>query len=233
MTDSEPFKLTLLIDKPLDWTSFDVVNKLRWVGRKALGRKKLKVGHAGTLDPLASGLLIICMGKDTKKIPEYTGLNKTYTGTITLGATTPSFDLETEMDQEFPIDHISEQDIHETAKSFLGPQMQVPPIYSAKKMDGNRAYQLARKGQTMELKAAAIEIYDFKILNIDMPHVGFEVTASKGTYIRSLANDFGKKLNSGGHLSALRRTAIGDYLISNSLSIEEAIVHIEDHIKKL
>jgi tRNA pseudouridine55 synthase len=205
-----------LIDKPLDWTSFDVVNKIRWNIRKAYDLKKIKVGHAGTLDPKATGLLLVCTGKMTKSIDQLQAQEKTYTGTIKLGVTTPTYDLESEEDQTFPIDHITEEIIHETTKQFIGEIQQFPPMHSAIKVDGKRLYELAREGQEIERKSRTITIYDFKITKIDMPYVDFECNCSKGTYIRSLAFDFGKALNSGGYLTVLRRTKIGEYDVINA-----------------
>jgi tRNA pseudouridine55 synthase len=213
----------LLIDKPLEWTSFQVVNKLRWEIRQRFNIKKIKVGHAGTLDPLATGLLILCTGKFTKNIETYQAQEKEYTGTITLGATTPSYDLESEIDQVYPLEHISENLIQEISKTFVGQISQKPPIFSAIKKDGKRLYELARAGQTTEIKSRNINIFEFEVTRIDMPYVDFRVRCSKGTYIRSLAFDFGKALNSGGHLSVLRRTKIGDFSVENAESIEEFI----------
>ncbi|CAM1342510.1 tRNA pseudouridine(55) synthase TruB [Tenacibaculum amylolyticum] len=213
----------LLIDKPLEWTSFQVVNKLRWHIRKQFNIKKIKVGHAGTLDPLATGLLIICTGKETKNIETYQGQIKEYTGTFVLGTTTPSYDLETEVDQTFPTEHITDELIHETTKQFLGKIQQKPPIFSAIKKDGKRLYELARQGKTTEIKARTVEITEFEITKIEMPFVEFRVVCSKGTYIRSLAHDFGVALNSGAHLSVLRRTKIGEYSVNNAQSIEEFV----------
>jgi len=210
----------LLIDKPLNWTSFQVVNKLRWEIRRQFSIKKIKVGHAGTLDPLATGLLILCTGKFTKKIETFQAQQKEYTGTITLGATTPSYDLESEIDKVFPTDHISEALIHETTKQFVGEISQKPPIFSAIKKDGKRLYELARAGETTEIKSREITISEFEITNIEMPNIEFRVQCSKGTYIRSLAYDFGKALKSGAHLSSLRRTKIGEYSVENAESIE-------------
>jgi len=207
----------LLIDKPLGWTSFQVVNKLRWAIRKTFNIKKIKVGHAGTLDPLASGLLIICTGKFTKKINVYQGLHKEYTGTITVGGTTPSFDLETEIDSTFPIAHITAELIHKTTQQFLGEIDQKPPIFSAISQGGERLYKAARRGEAVKVKSRKVTISEFEITKIDMPHIIFRVVCSKGTYIRSLANDFGKALNSGGHLSALRRIKIGEFNVVNAL----------------
>lgn len=205
-----------LIDKPLDWTSFDVVNKIRWNIRKAYQLKKIKVGHAGTLDPKATGLLIICTGKFTKRIDEIQAESKVYSGTIKLGVTTPTFDTESEETETFPIDHISEELIHETTQKFIGEIDQYPPVHSAVKQDGKRLYELARAGKEVELKSRRITIYDFRITKIDIPFVEFEVHCGKGTYIRSLANDFGKALNSGGYLTELRRTKIGDFSVENA-----------------
>ncbi|WP_108804875.1 tRNA pseudouridine(55) synthase TruB [Aquimarina sp. Aq107] len=210
----------LLIDKPLQWTSFQVVNKLRWLIRKNFGIKKIKVGHAGTLDPLASGLLIICTGKFTKRIQEFMGQTKEYTGTITLGATTPSYDLETEVDQTFPIDHISEEIIHTTTKQFIGEIEQYPPVFSALKKDGKRLYEYAREGEEVTIASRKITITEFEITRIKLPEVDFKVVCGKGTYIRSLANDFGKALKSGGHLSVLRRTKIGEFSVHDAISPE-------------
>lgn len=206
----------LLIDKPLDWTSFDVVNKVRWNIRKAYNLKKIKVGHAGTLDPKATGLLIVCTGKFTKRIDEIQAESKVYTGTIKLGVTTPTYDTESEEDQTFPLEHITEEMIHEATKEFIGEIDQYPPAHSAIKVDGKRLYELARAGKEVELKARRIHIYDFKITKIELPLVEFEVHCGKGTYIRSLANDFGKALNSGGYLTELRRTKIGDFSVENA-----------------
>jgi len=219
----------LLLDKPLDWTSFDVVNKIRYSILKKYNIKRFKVGHAGTLDPLATGLLIICVGKATKTINEYQNRSKEYTGAFILGATTPSYDLETEVDATFPTEHITEEQIYETAKRFVGVQQQVPPIFSALKKNGRKMYELARKGEKVEMKSREIEIFEFEILSVNMPEVKFRVKVSKGTYIRSLAYDFGKTLGSGGYLSELRRTKIGNF------SIENAVTHqnwIDEFIKQ-
>lgn len=213
----------ILIDKPLEWTSFQVVNKLRWHIRKKFNIKKIKVGHAGTLDPLATGLLIICTGKFTKKIDEYQGQIKEYTGEITLGATTPSYDLETEINAKFPTAHISEEKIYEATEQFVGEIEQKPPLFSAIKKEGKRLYELAREGKTTEIKSRKIAIYAFEITKIDLPKVNFRVVCSKGTYIRSLAYDFGVALNSGAHLSALRRTKIGEFNVNKALEPLEFI----------
>ncbi len=213
----------LLIDKPLNWTSFQVVNKLRWEIRQAFNIKKIKVGHAGTLDPLATGLLVICTGKMTKQIDSFQGQIKEYTGTITLGGTTPSYDLESEINETFPTDHITEDLIHKTTEQFIGEIDQFPPVFSALKKDGKRLYEYARAGETVEVKSRKITIEAFEITKIDGNAVNFRVVCSKGTYIRSLANDFGKALQSGGHLSALRRTKIGDFDVADGVSIETFI----------
>ena len=218
----------LLIDKPLKWTSFQVVNKLRWHIKQRFKLKKIKVGHAGTLDPLATGLLIICTGKQTKEIHTYQGQIKEYTGTFSIGATTPSYDLETEVNETFSINHITEALLEETTKQFLGEIQQKPPIFSAIKKDGKRLYELARKGETTEIKARAVTVSKFEITNINLPKVDFRVVCSKGTYIRSLAYDFGKALHSGAHLSALRRTKIGDFSVEKSASIESFIESLKD-----
>lgn len=208
----------LLIDKPLEWTSFQAVNALKWAIRKKFSLKKIKIGHAGTLDPLATGLLIICTGKFTKKIPELQGQVKEYTGTFTLGATTPSYDLETEVNETFPTEHLSDDQIKAATSKFLGEIDQVPPIFSALKKDGKRLYELAREGKEVEIKSRKIEISEFEITRIDLPEVDFRVVCSKGTYIRSLAHDFGKALGSGAYLSELRRTKIGDFNVNNATS---------------
>jgi len=213
----------LLIDKPLNWTSFQVVNKLRWQIRQAFNIKKIKVGHAGTLDPLATGLLVICTGKLTKQIDTFQGQIKEYTGTIILGGTTPSFDLETDINKTFPTEHITEDLIYKTTKQFIGEIEQFPPIFSALKKDGKRLYDYARAGEVVEIKSRKITIKEFEITKIEDNLVNFRVICSKGTYIRSLANDFGKALNSGGHLSVLRRTKIGNFNVENALSIEDFI----------
>jgi tRNA pseudouridine55 synthase len=217
----------LLIDKPLTWTSFQAVNKLRWAIRKAYSIKKIKVGHAGTLDPLATGLLVICTGKMTKQINAFQGQEKEYTGTFVVGSTTPSYDLETEIDATFPIDHISEDLIHKTTKQFIGIIEQYPPVFSAIKKDGKRLYEFARAGEAVEIKSREIEISEFEITDINILknsiELNFRVVCSKGTYIRSLAHDFGKALNSGAHLSVLRRTRIGDFEVKNALSPEDFI----------
>jgi tRNA pseudouridine55 synthase len=234
---------TILIDKPLTWTSFDVVKKVRYLIRKKLNIKKIKVGHAGTLDPLATGLLILCTGKFTKKIEEIQTQEKEYTGIITIGATTPSFDLEKEIDNEFPTNHITEKEIQDVALSFIGEQEQIAPIHSAKKIDGKRAYEYARDGEEVKIKSNIITIKEFDVRQCELSnsdtskvedskihkeapytkgiHLKFRIVCTKGTYIRSIARDFGKALNSGGHLSQLQRTRIGIYKVEDAMKIEE------------
>jgi tRNA pseudouridine55 synthase len=216
----------LLVDKPLGWTSFDVVNKMRYEIKRKLKVKKIKVGHAGTLDPLADGLLILCTGKKTKEIDNYMGMPKMYSGTITLGATTPSYDLETQIDATFPLTGITEESIYAEAKKMEGDVLQNPPIFSAKKIDGNKAYDLARAGKEVVLQAKLVQIKEFNITSIDMPLVHFEITCSKGTYIRSIAHDFGKNLGNGGHLSSLRREAIGDFKLTDAKTVDQWISEI-------
>lgn len=216
----------LLIDKPLNWTSFQVVNKLRWEIRQAFTIKKIKVGHAGTLDPLATGLLVICTGKMTKQIDTFQGQIKEYTGTLVLGSTTPSFDLESEINESFPTEHISEDLIYKTTEQFIGTIQQFPPVFSALKKDGKRLYEFARAGEHVDIPSREVSISEFEITNIDGVKIDFRVVCSKGTYIRSLANDFGKALNSGAHLSALRRTKIGDFDVKNADSIETFIKNL-------
>ena len=216
----------VLIDKPLEWTSFQVVNKLRWHIRQAFNLKKIKVGHAGTLDPLATGLLVICTGKMTKQIDTFQGQIKTYTGTFVLGSTTPSYDLETTIDKEFPTSHITTELIHETTGQFIGEIDQYPPVFSALKKEGKRLYEFARAGESVKINSRKVTIKEFKITNIEGLKIDFSVTCSKGTYIRSLAYDFGKALNSGAHLSALRRTKIGDFSVENAISIDAFISNL-------
>lgn len=208
----------ILVDKPLTWSSFQAVNKLKYALKRELDLpKKFKIGHAGTLDPLATGLLIICTGKFTKQITEIQGQPKEYTGTFKLGATTPSFDLETEIDKTFPINHIDETLIKNSLPQFLGEINQKPPVFSAIKKDGIRMYEHARAGAEIEMESRKTTIHEFEITRIDLPEIDFRVVCSKGTYIRSLANDFGKALESGAHLTVLRRTKIGDYSVENAV----------------
>jgi tRNA pseudouridine55 synthase len=234
MNEEHPYKLgtILLMDKPFGWTSFDLVNKVRihLETHYRMKRRSLKVGHAGTLDPLATGLMIICTGKMTKQIESLQGLPKTYTGTFTLGGTTASFDLEKLVDKQFPIEHITEEKIYEAAKSFVGVHDQVPPVFSAKKIDGSRAYEFARKGEEVQMKTARIEITSFEITRINLPEVEFSVSCTKGTYIRSLARDFGLALESGAYLSALRRTAVGEYRLKDAISVEGLKALLEEKV---
>lgn len=219
---------TIVVDKPYTWTSFDVVNKIRWNLKQALGVKNIKVGHAGTLDPLATGLLIICTGKNTKLIDQIMVGEKTYTGTILLGKTTPSYDLETEYNQEFPVEHITSELVQEVRKTFLGEIQQVPPIFSAKQVDGKRAYDLARAGKEVILKSNTIHISSFTLSMDRFPEIDFEISCSKGTYIRSIAYDFGKALKSGGVLTSLRRTKSGHFSLENSKTVDEWIEFIRN-----
>lgn len=219
----------ILIDKPLHWTSFQAVNKMKYALINKVGLpKKFKIGHAGTLDPLASGLLLVCTGKFTKKITELQGQSKEYTGTFYIGATTPSYDLETEIDETFDTSHIDEALIYETAKQFLGEIDQKPPIFSAIKKDGIRLYEHARAGETVDIVSRKTTIHEFEITRIDLPEVDFRVVCSKGTYIRSLAYDFGKAMDSGSHLTVLRRTKIGDYVVTDAMDVtlfEQSLAH--------
>ena len=211
----------LLIDKPLKWSSFQAVNKLKYLLINKLGLpKKFKIGHAGTLDPLATGLLIVCTGKFTKNISEIQGQAKEYTGTFCLGATTPSYDLETEINDTFSTEHITEASIYETVKQFLGEIDQKPPVFSAIKKDGIRLYEHARAGVEVEIASRKTVIHEFEITKIALPEIDFRVVCSKGTYIRSLAYDFGLALHSGAHLTVLRRTKIGDYDVKNAIEVE-------------
>jgi len=211
----------LCFDKPLHWTSFQLVNKVRWLIKQQFNLKKIKVGHAGTLDPLATGLVIICTGKATKTISDLMGKPKVYTGEITLGATRPSYDMETEIDKEFPYEHLDEEVIKAKTNEFTGKILQQPPIFSALKKDGKRLYEYARKGESVDIPKREVYIESFEITSINLPKLTFEVKCSKGTYIRSLAHDFGQALDSGAHLSGLRRTAIGEYSIEKAITVEE------------
>lgn len=210
-----------LLDKPYEWTSFHVVNSIRYQMSRVTGLKRNKVGHAGTLDPLATGLLIICTGKATKRIEEFQAQEKEYTGTFLLGATTPCFDLEQEVDNTYPTEHIKEEMIFTTAQSFVGVQEQIPPVFSAIKIKGKRAYDYARNDEEVVIKPKTIEIKEFEVTRIALPEVDFRVVCSKGTYIRSLARDFGKSLNSGAYLTALRRTKIGDFSVDDAFTPKE------------
>ncbi len=214
----------LLIDKPLNWTSFQAVNKLKYALINKIGLpKKFKIGHAGTLDPLATGLLLVCTGKFTKRISELQGQAKEYTGTFFIGATTPSYDLETEIDATFSISHIDEKLIQETVQQFLGEIDQKPPIYSAIKKDGIRLYEHARAGETVEISSRKTTIYEFEITKINLPEIDFRIKCSKGTYIRSIAFDFGKAMHSGSHLTVLRRTKIGEFDVNNGIGVENFV----------
>ena len=217
----------LLINKPLKWTSFDVVKKTRNLLHAHLNVKKIKVGHAGTLDPLASGLLLVCTGKFTKRINEFQEQKKEYIGIFSLGATTPSYDLETEINETFPVAHIKDKDIHAVSKKFIGTIDQFPPVFSALKKDGERLYEKARRGELVQVDARQVHIYEFEITRIELPEIDFRVVCSKGTYIRSLAHDFGKALNSGAHLSALCRTRIGNFHLNQAIDIEILKDYIE------
>ena len=221
-----------LFDKPSTWTSFDVVNKTRYLLSKYTEKKRIKLGHAGTLDPLATGLLILCAGKATKTIDRYQGMRKTYTGIIRVGGETASYDAETEVHAEYPIEHISPELIEETRQSFLGLIEQVPPIYSAIKVNGKRAYKMARKGEEVTMKTRQIEIYDFVIEKVALPDIHFTIECSKGTYIRSIAYDFGKKLQSGAYLFQLRREAIGDFNVKNAWEIDDFVDKVSSLIKE-
>lgn len=221
---------TLLVDKPLEWTSFDVVNKLRYALKQKLGVRKIKVGHAGTLDPLATGLLIIMTGKSTKTIDGILGLSKTYIGTIELGATRPSYDMETAIDATYPTDHITDTLVAKTIEEqFIGEHMQYPPMFSAIKIDGKRLYKSAREGKEVERPQRKVFIKRFEVKPLQGTELTFEIECSKGTYIRSIANDVGKALGSGGHLSSLRRTMIGEYHIEDGFTIEEHLEQIASH----
>jgi len=211
----------ILINKPLHWTSFQVVNKVRWLIRQKFNIKKIKVGHAGTLDPLATGLLILCSGKMTKEIDRFQGQEKEYSGRFLLGATTPSFDLETEIDQEFSTNHITKEMIENTRKKFVGSIQQKPPIFSALKKDGKRLYTFAREGESVDVPSREVSITNLTLDPSGFPLIGFVTSCSKGTYIRSLAHDFGKALKSGAHLTDLCRERIGEFRLDQAISIDE------------
>ncbi|MGD0755448.1 MAG: tRNA pseudouridine(55) synthase TruB [Bacteroidales bacterium] len=211
----------LLFDKPVYWTSFDLVNKVRIMIRSTLGIKKIKVGHAGTLDPLASGLMIICTGKATKKIDEFRDMDKEYVATFHLGETTPSFDLETETDNHYPTDHITEKIVRDVLVGFLGEQKQLPPMFSAKLIAGKRAYEFARQGVEKKLEPVTVFFREIELLSFEIPEIKIRLLCSKGTYIRSFARDFGLALKSGSYLSSLERTAIGSYHVKNAYSLDK------------
>jgi tRNA pseudouridine55 synthase len=219
----------LLFDKPQYWTSFDLVNKIRIIIRSTFGIKKIKIGHAGTLDPLASGLMIICTGKATKRIEEFRDLDKEYVANICLGATTPSYDLETEINGNYPVEQISENLVISSLNGFLGEQMQKPPVHSAKLINGKRAYEYARKGITKEMTPVRVFFRELELLSFNIPEIRVRIVCSKGTYIRSFANDLGLALGSGAYLSSLQRTAIGHYRIEDAYTLEK----FENFVKEL
>lgn len=229
-TTTPPFNFAegclLLVDKPKGWTSFDVVNKLRWKIRKHLGVKKFKVGHAGTLDPMATGMLNICTGKWTKRLQELQGMDKTYTGTITLGGTTVSYDAEEPVDETFPTEHLTAATVEAAAQALTGDLQQLPPIYSAIKVDGQPLYKNARKGIKVEVQPRPVTVHEFRITRVELPEVDFVISCSKGTYIRSLAHDLGSALDSGGYLSALRRTVVGPYTEGEMWGLEALLGEI-------
>ncbi len=211
----------LLIDKPIGWTSFDVVNSIRYAIKRSFNIKKIKVGHAGTLDPLATGLLIVCTGKFTKKIDTFQGQDKTYLGSMVLGATTPSYDLETEVNNKFDISGLTDEILKEKIKLFIGEIDQKPPVFSAVKVDGKRAFEYARKDSDVKMKSRKVTINRFELLNFNLPELDFIVECSKGTYIRSLVNDFGESLDNGAYMSALRRTQIGEFSVNDAFSVDD------------
>ena len=217
----------LLFDKPVYWTSFDLVNKVRIIIRSTFGIKKIKVGHAGTLDPLARGLMIVCTGKATRKIDDFRDLDKEYVATIHIGETTPSFDLETETDNRYPTDHITEEIVKDVLAGFLGEQKQLPPMYSAKLISGKRAYEFARKGIEKKLDPVTVFFREIELLSFEIPEIKVRLLCSKGTYIRSFSRDFGTALKSGGYLSSLERTAIGVYHVRNAYSLDKFQEYIE------
>ena len=211
----------LFLDKDYEWTSFDVINKLRVILNKKLGIKKIKVGHAGTLDPLATGLMIVCTGKATKLIENYLNLKKEYIFTLKMGETTPSFDLETDVDNYLSYDHVNREMIYKSLDNYKGDILQVPPVYSAKYIKGKRAYEFAREGRKITMKPVPVKIHDIQLISFESPLVTLKVTCSKGTYIRSIARDIGKDLRCGAHITMLRRTAIGEYKVENALTIND------------
>jgi tRNA pseudouridine55 synthase len=221
----------LLFDKPIDWTSFDVVRKIRGQIYHHLEKTKIKVGHAGTLDPKATGLIIICTGKKTKEIDKFQASEKEYIAELFLGATRPSFDLETLVDKHYPIEHITLELINQTLKKLTGEQEQIPPRYSAKWIDGQRAYDKARNGIVVEMKPALVTIHEIELLSFDLPILKIRIKCSKGTYIRSLANDIGSALNSGAYLANLRRTKIGNFSVENAMKIEDFLLPCTQELK--
>jgi len=220
----------LLIDKELKWTSFDVVNKIRIILKNQLGIKKIKVGHAGTLDPLATGLIIICTGKATKKIEEFINLDKEYIGVFRLGETTPSFDLETQVDKKYTLKHIDQEKILGVIQTFIGEHDQVPPAYSAKYVNGTRAYEFARRGENIKLKPNRVNIFNIELLSYKLPDIKLKIMCSKGTYIRSLARDLGEVLKCGSHLTELRRTRIGNFDVRQACLIKDFEKTIKDYV---
>jgi tRNA pseudouridine 55 synthase len=218
------------INKPLNWTSFNVVNKIRWKLQKTMKIKKIKVGHAGTLDPLATGVMILCTGKATKRIEEFQYQTKEYIATLKFGETTPSFDLELPVDNTYPVEHITRETVEEVIPQFKGEIWQVPPVYSAVKIDGKRAYDYARKGEEVEIQPKLLAIDEIEILNCDLPYLTLRIVCSKGTYIRALARDIGLALNSGAHLTALCRTRIGEVTLNHCSEIDELIEKIENEL---
>ncbi len=218
----------LLVDKPSGWTSFDVVNKIRFAAKKKYEVKKIKVGHAGTLDPLATGLLIICTGRMTKQIDSYQGMDKIYTGSIRLGATTPTYDAESEVDAKYPTDHLVSEQILDAARTLEGTIEQTPPIFSAVKIGGTRAYELARKNKPVEMKKRTVQITYFEVTDLQIPDLSFKIKCSKGTYIRSLAYDLGRIIDNGAYLTSLRRTQIGEYDVADAWSLDDLIEAIHD-----
>ena len=229
-TTAPPFSFAegclLLVDKPAGWTSFDVVNKLRWAIRKHLGVRKFKVGHAGTLDPMATGLLCICTGRWTKRLGELQGLDKSYTGTIRLGATTPSYDAETEEDATYPTDHLTAEALAAAAAALTGPLEQLPPVYSAIKVDGQPLYKKARRGELVEVQPRPVRVDRFALTNFSGRSVDFAIDCGKGTYIRSLAYDLGRAVGSGGYLTALRRTSVGPYRVEDAWTVEDFLARL-------
>lgn len=217
----------IFLNKPIGWTSFDLVRKVRYVIRNNFGLKKIKVGHAGTLDPLATGMMVICTGRSTKTLVNYQDLSKEYIAGICFGATTPSFDLETEPDASFPVEQITKESLEHVLSGMIGAQMQVPPLFSAKKIGGRRAYDIAREGNTVKINPNSIEIYSIDLLSFELPNIEIRVSCSKGTYIRSLARDLGLALDSGAHLISLSRTAIGPHRLDKALNVED----LDDYLK--
>ncbi len=217
-----PEGYVLVVDKPLEWTSTDVVRKIKYALER-LGHRRIKVGHAGTLDPLATGVLIICIGKATKRVEELMAERKEYVAEIELGATTPSFDLEHEIDARYPWEHIIRSDVELVLKQLSGERWQIPPVYSAKKMEGRRAYELAREGEEVEMRKALVNIYEMELLECDLPRIKIRVECSKGTYIRALAREIGESLSSGAHLTSLRRTRSGENRVENALELKKII----------